>query len=67
MLGRFDAVPSAPSRSGGASARFRDDPLGVGAVAVPVRLDLRLLEILVDLEEVLDLVAELGRNGRGDR
>ena len=46
----------------GASPRLVDDHLGLGAVAEAARLDLLLLEILVDLEEVLDLVAELGRD-----
>jgi hypothetical protein len=44
----------------GARARARDDSLRLGAVAVAAGLDLLLLEVLVDLEEVLDLVAELG-------
>ena len=63
MLGRFAVLRRAPSRvSSGARASLGDDALGVGAIAVPARLDLRLLEVLVDLEEVLDLVAQLGRD-----
>ncbi|MDH5281754.1 MAG: MmcQ/YjbR family DNA-binding protein, partial [Thermoleophilia bacterium] len=39
-----------------------DDALGVRAVAIPAGLDLRVLEVLVDLVEVLDLVPELRRH-----
>src|ERR1700736_2699519 len=50
----------APGSSGsGAGARFADQALGVGAVAEAVGLRPLLLEILVDLEEVLDLRAQL--------
>src|SRR4051794_17396988 len=52
-------VMDARPRSAGAGARVLDDLLGLRAVAVAARLRLPLLEVLVDLEEVLDLVAEL--------
>ena len=45
-----------------AGACLDHDHLGLGAVAETAGLDLLLLEVLVDLEEVLDLVAELGRD-----
>jgi hypothetical protein len=45
-----------------ALARLGDDPLGLGAVAEAARLRLLLLQLFVDLEEVLDLVPELGRD-----
>src|SRR5258708_25986463 len=48
--------------SGSAVARLRDQRLCVRAVAEAVRDRLLLLEVLVHLEEVLDLVAQL----RGD-
>ena len=47
-------------RSG--ASRFLDDHLGLGPVAEAAGLDLLRLEVLVDLEEVLDLVPELGRD-----
>ena len=51
---------ASPRSSSGAG--LLDDHLCLGAVAEAAGLDLLLLEVLVDLEEVLDLVAELGRD-----
>jgi len=45
MPRRFAAPGAAPASTARAGSRFRDDAFRLGAVAVAVRLDLRLLEM----------------------